>query len=113
MQTLVSEVNATIDAASPTKCHIGEVGAVVGTGRIPHARDLFPLGSRNCGKCVSPSGRACTSVISRRSARVHPLRIDFRAADDRDLSGETPQRIAGGDRPGVGKGSGDHGAAAR
>ena len=29
---------------APTKCYIGEIGAVVRTGRIPHARHLFPCG---------------------------------------------------------------------
>ena len=49
-------------------------------------------------KRVSPSGLACTSVISSRSAIVHPLRIDFGAADHRDLSGQTPQRVAARNR---------------
>src|SRR5881392_584721 len=35
---------------SPAICHIGEVGAVVGAGRIAHARHLFPVSRINCGK---------------------------------------------------------------
>ena len=34
----------------------------------------------------------------------HPLRIDFRATDHGDLSGETPQRISFGDRASIGEG---------
>ena len=40
---------------------------------------------------------------------VHPLRVDFRATDHGDLSGETPQRIAQSDRAGVREGGRHHG----
>ena len=36
---------------------------------------------------------------------LHRLRIDFRTPNYRDLSGETPQRIPGRDRAGIGEGA--------
>jgi hypothetical protein len=35
---------------APTICHIGEVGTIVRTGRISHARHLFPRRRANCGE---------------------------------------------------------------
>ena len=75
--------------------HRRKVGAVVRTGADAARARLPPIAPRRSpGKSVSPSGCACTSVISSRSAKAHPLRVDFRAADHGDFSDRTPQRIA-------------------
>ena len=95
---------------APPKCHIGEVGAIAGTGRIPRPRDLFPFGGVNGGKTRVAVGPGMHFGDFQAIGAPHPLRIDFGAADDRDLSGETSQRVAGGNCLGVGEGSRDHSA---
>ena len=67
--------------ASPTKCHIGEVGAVVGTGRIPHARDLFPIGSGHRGKARIAVGPGMHLGDFQAIGARHRLRVDFSAAE--------------------------------
>ena len=85
---------------SPTICHIGIVGAVVRTGRIPHPRNLFPGPSINCGKICIAVGPGVDLGNFQPVRSIHPLRVNFGATYDGDLSGETPQRIALRDRTG-------------
>ena len=88
---------------SPYISHIGKVDAVIRTGRIPRARDLLPVGRIDRGKISVALGAAMHFGYFEAIGIIDPLHINFSAADDRDLSGETPQRIAGRDRAGIRK----------
>ena len=62
---------------------------------------------------MSPSGRACTWVISSRSARGMQLRENVGAADHDDLVRAAPQRVAARGRQRRVEAAGDHDAGAR
>ena len=59
---------------SPTISHIGEVRAVVRTGRIPHPGNLFPLGRINCGEIRVALGPGVHFGNFQAIGNVHPLR---------------------------------------
>lgn len=85
---------------SPHIRHIGEVGAVIGSGRMPDARGLLPFGrvyGRKTGVALGP--RMDFGQLQA-IGNIHPLLINFSAADHRNLSGETPHRVASRDRSG-------------
>ena len=86
---------------APTICHIGEIGAVVRTGRIPHARHLFPRGLIDGREARVAVGPGMHFGNFQAAGQGHPLRIDLRAANYGDLSGETPQCVTMRDRAGI------------
>ncbi len=83
---------------SPDIGHIGEGGAVVRAGRMPLARRFLPDGGIDGDERRIAFGPDMNLRDVQAVGELDPFRVDFGTADHCDLSGETPQRIAGGNR---------------
>src|ERR1700687_4116009 len=79
---------------SSAVCHIGEVRAVVFTGRMPLARDFLPDRSIDCGKTSVALGPGVHFGDLQTVGAIDPLCVDFDAPDHGDFACRTPQRGA-------------------
>ena len=61
-------------------------------------RDLLPDSRIDRGETGIAVGAGVDFGQFQAVGDIHPLRVDFGAADHGDLSGETPQRVAGRNR---------------